>query len=144
MSGTNASKELLNLLNEAIAKKLQLSIQYPWQYVIWKGAKGFTVKDKLRKISIVEMKHAEDIAERLVYLGGKPTTKPTSIHIGETLKEMFERDRKDEEEAIHLCKKIIDLARKEGDEVTEKLFTDILADEEDHQDTFTRLLENLD
>jgi bacterioferritin (cytochrome b1) len=57
---------------------------------------------------------------------------------------MFERDRKDEEEAIHLCKKIIDLARKEGDEVTEKLFTDILADEEDHQDTFTRLLENLD
>jgi bacterioferritin len=144
MSGTNASKELLNLLNEAIAIKLQLSIQYPWQYVIWKGVKGFTVKDKLRKISIVEMKHAEDIAERLVYLGGKPTTKPTSIHIGESLKEMFERDRKDEEEAIHLCKKIIDLARKEGDEVTEKLFTDILADEEDHQDTFTRLLENLD
>jgi bacterioferritin len=143
MSGNQASKELLNLLNEAIAKKLQLSIQYPWQYVIWKGVKGFTVKDKLRKISIVEMKHAEEIAERLVYLGGKPTTKPTSIHVGETLKEMFEIDRKDEEEAIHLSKKIIDLARKEGDEVTEKLFSDILADEEDHHDTFTRLLENM-
>lgn len=144
MSKKRASKEQLNLLNEAIAIKLQLSIQYPWQYIIWKGVKGFTVKDKLRKISIVEMKHAEEIAERLVYLGGKPTTKPTSIHVGESLKEMFARDRDDEERAIHICKKVIDLARKEGDEVTETLFTDILADEEDHYDTFTRLLENID
>jgi bacterioferritin len=143
MSGTNASKELLDMLNEAIAKKLQLSIQYPWQYILWKGVEGFTVKDELRKISIVEMKHAEDIAERLVYLGGKLTTKPTPIHVGETLKEMFQRDRKDEEEEIHLCNKIIALARKEGDEVTEKLFTDILADEEDHYDTFTRWLKDM-
>lgn len=144
MAKSRASKKMLTLLNEAIAIKLQLSIQYPWQYVIWKGVKGFTVKDKLRKISIDEMKHAEEIAERLVYLGGKPTTKPTSIHVGETLKEMFERDRDDEAEAIRICKKIIDTARKEGDEVTEKLFTDILADEEDHYDTFLRLVKNID
>lgn len=143
MSRAAPSKELLDLLNEAIAKKLQLSIQYPWQYIIWKGVKGFTLKDSLRKISIHEMGHAEDIAERLVYLGGTLTTKPTPIHVGETLEEMLEQNRKDEEEAIDICKKIIALARAEEDEVTEKLFTEILGDEEDHFDTFVKLLASL-
>ncbi len=90
------------------------------------------------------MKHAEAIAERLAYLGGVPTTKPAPIFVGETLKEMIERDKADEEGAIELYKKIIKKARAEGDETTEKLFKDILQDEEDHHDTFVGLLEGDD
>ena len=71
-----ASKELLELLNSAIAREIQVSIQYMWQHVQWKGVKAFSIKDELRKIAITEMKHAEAIAERLVYLGGEPTTTP--------------------------------------------------------------------
>jgi len=136
-----ASKELLELLNKAIARELQVSIQYMWQHVQWSGVKGFAVHDELEKIAITEMKHAEVIAERLFYLGGIPTTKPTEIVVGKTLKQMIQRDVKDEENAIKLYKEIIARARKEKDEATELLFMSILKDEEDHHDTFTTLLE---
>lgn len=138
-----ASKELLELLNRAIARELQVAIQYMWQHVLWKGIKGFAVKEELKKIAITEMKHAEDIAERLAYLGGIPTTKPDPIFIGENLKEMIERDKKDEEEAIRLYKEIIKKAREEDDTTTARLFRKILADEEEHHDTFTGLLEEI-
>jgi bacterioferritin len=141
MASKKPSAELLNLLNQAIAREIQVSVQYMWQHVLWKGVKGFAVKDALKKTAISEMKHAEAIAERLNYLGGIPTTKPTPIFIGTTLKEMLETDRKDEEEAITMYKKIIEVARKQGDETTEFLFKEILSDEEEHHDLFTSLLE---
>ena len=138
-----ASKELLDLLNKAIARELQVSIQYMWQHVQCVGVKGFAVKGELKKIAITEMKHAEAIAERLNYLGGKPTTQPEPIKVGETLKEMIEQDKKDEEGAIKLYKEIIKKASEEGDETTRKLFEDILAEEEEHHDTFSTLLEDI-
>ena len=103
--------------------------------------KGYAVKDAFRKTAIGEMKHAEAIAERLNYLGGIPTTKPTPIFLGTTLQEMIETDKKDEETAITMYKKIIDVARKQGDETTELLFREILSDEEDHHGLFSSLIE---
>ncbi len=143
MKSPKASKQLLDLLNQAVARELQVSVQYMWQHVQCTGVKGFAVRDELKMIGIAEMKHAEEIAERLVYLGGKPTTKPTPIVVGDTLKKMLQTNKKDEEGAIALYRKIILVAREEGDEVTEKMFKEILADEEAHHDTFTGLLEDL-
>ncbi len=138
-----ASKELLDLFNEAIAREMQVSVQYMWQHVQWGGVKGFAVQSELEKIAIQEMKHAEAIAERLYYLGGIPTTKPNPIFVGTTLKEMILQDVKDEEGAIKLYNQIIEKAKKENDETTYHLFRDILEQEEDHHDTFTTLLEDL-
>jgi bacterioferritin len=138
-----ASKEMLDMLNKAIARELQVAVQYMWQHVMWKGVKGFAVKDELKSIAITEMKHAEEIAERLAYLGGTPTTKPEPIFIGENLKEMIKRDKEDEEGAIKLYKQAIEMAKKEGDEVTKRTFQKILADEEEHHDTFSGLLEEI-
>jgi len=107
------------------------------------GVKGFAVKEELKQIAIAEMKHAEMIAERLYYLGGQPTTLPTTIVVGKTLRDMVAQDVKDEEGAIKLYKEIIDVARAEEDEVTNRLFRAILADEEGHHDTFTTLLEEI-
>jgi bacterioferritin len=140
---TKVSKGLLDLLNQAIARELQVAIQYMWQHVQWGGVKGFAVQDELKSIGIAEMKHAEAIAERLYYLGGIPTTKPTPIFVGTTLKEMIAQDVKDEEGAVKLYKQIIERTRKENDETTYHLFRDIMAQEEDHHDTFTTLLEDL-
>jgi bacterioferritin len=140
---TKVSKELLDLLNQAIAREMQVAIQYMWQHVQWGGVKGFAVQDELKSIAIAEMKHAEAIAERLYYLGGIPTTKPTPIFVGTTLKEMVLQDVKDEEGAVKLYKQIVDKARKEKDETTTFLFEGILEQEEDHHDTFTTLLEDL-
>lgn len=135
------SEELKELLNKAIAREIQVAIQYMWQHVLWKGVQGFAVKDELKKIAITEMKHAEAIAERLSYLGGKPTTKPDPIFVGESLKEMIERDKKDEETAITLYRQIIQKAREEGDITTAHLFEGILEDEEEHHDFFSSLVE---
>jgi len=142
--GIKVSKQLLDLMNKGIASELQASIQYMWQHVQWSGVKGFAVKDELKSIAITEMKHAEAIAERLYYLGEIPTTEPTPIFVGETLKERLEADVKAEEEALVLYRQIIELARKEKDETTNRLFRQILADEEDHHDTFTTLLEKFE
>jgi bacterioferritin len=138
-----ASKEILDMLNKAIARELQVTIQYMWQHVMWKGVKGYAVKDALKSAAITEMKHAEEIAERLTYLGGTPTTKPEPIFVGGTLKEMLEHDKKDEEGAIALYKQAIAMAEKAGDPVTKRMFEKILADEEEHHDTFSGLLEEI-
>ncbi|MCS7258065.1 MAG: ferritin-like domain-containing protein [candidate division WOR-3 bacterium] len=137
------SNHLMELLNKAIARELQVSIQYMWQHVQWKGVKAFAIKDELKKIAITEMKHAEAIAERLNYLGGIPTTKPDPIFVGTDIKEMLSQDAKDEEGAITLYKEIIEVATRENDITTKKLFEAILADEEEHHDTFTGLLEEV-
>ena len=138
-----ASDALLKLLNEAIAREIQVAIQYMWQHVQWGGVKGFAVHSELQSIAVVEMKHAEAIAERLYYLGGIPTTKPSPIFVGSTLKEMIAQDVKDEANAIELYQRIVEKARQEGDETTNRLFREILQQEEGHHDTFTTLLEDL-
>lgn len=143
MFKAEASKELKELLNRAIARELQVSVQYMWQHVLWSGVKGLAVKEEFKKIAIQEMKHAEQIAERLYYLGERPTTKPAPIIVGENLREMIVQDVKDEETAIDLYREIIALTRKEGDETTNHLFRQILKEEEEHHDTFTTLLEDL-
>jgi bacterioferritin len=137
------SKKLLEILNKAIARELQVAIQYMWQHVQWSGVKGFAVHDELEKIAITEMKHAEKIAERLFYLGDIPTTKPEPITVGKSLKQMIAQDIKDEANAITLYKQIIEMAEKEGDTTTAFIFREILEDEEDHHDTFTTMLEDL-
>lgn len=138
-----ASKKLLDMLNGAIAREMQVSVQYMWQHVQWIGVKGYATKDAFASIAKQEMKHAETIAERLFYLGGIPTTKPDPINVGKTLKEMIAQDVKDEKKAMDMYKEIIELARKEGDETTAFIFMDILKDEEDHHDTFTTLIEQV-
>jgi bacterioferritin len=138
-----ASPDLLDLLNKAIARELQVSIQYMWHHILWKGLKHFAVKNELKKISIAEMKHAEEIAERLFFLGGNPTTQPDPIRLGNNLGEMLNADKEAEEAAIRLYKHIIQISEGEGDITTAHMFREILAAEEDHLDTFMSLLEEL-
>ena len=136
-----ASAKLLDMLNRAIAAELQASIQYMWQHVQWKGVEHFTVTEELKKIAVDEMKHSEKIAERLWYLGAKPTTQPAPIFVGDKLEEMLNFDVKAEVEAITLYKEIMQVAEKEGDVATKEIFEEIEEEEEEHHDFFTSLLE---
>ncbi|MCS7203886.1 MAG: ferritin-like domain-containing protein [Thermodesulfovibrio sp.] len=135
------SSELMEKLQRAVAREIQVSIQYMWQHVLAKGIKAEVVGKLFKEIAITEMKHAEKIAERISYHGGIPTTTPSPITIGNNLREMLEIDKKAEEEAIALYKEIIKLSEKEEDYVTRRLFEEILQDEEEHLDKFSSWLE---
>jgi len=111
-----------------------------WQHVQVTGMDGAVVEDIFRKTAIAEMKHAERLAERLDYLNGVPTTKPDPIFVGGSLIEMLKQDEQNEEEAINLYKQAIQVAAEEGDYTTRRLLEDILAEEENHINTFGKLL----
>jgi bacterioferritin len=134
------SQNLLDFLNKAIARELQVSIQYMWQHVQVTSLDGAVVESILRKVAIAEMKHAEKLAERLDFLDGVPTTEPEPVFVGGSLLEMLTQDQQDEEEAINLYKQAIQEAAKEGDYTTRRLLEEILAEEEDHVNTFGKLL----
>jgi bacterioferritin len=137
------SDKLKDLLNKAIAREIQVSIQYMWQHIEVVGVKGIAVQDKFQQTAIAEMKHAEKIAERLWYLGGTPTTKPAPIEVGKSMKEFLELDAKAEVEAIEMYREIIELANKKKDITTAFMFKEILEDEEEHHDLFTTMLEEV-
>ncbi len=134
------AEQLLELLNKAVAREIGVSIQYMWQHVMAMGMKSPEIKDIFEEIAIVEMKHAEKIAERLFYLGGTPTTKPTPIQVGDSLEEMIQLDLNAENEALVLYSEIIKVAGSEEDSTTRLLFEEIMSEEEEHKHTFTILL----
>ena len=140
---TKVSDELKALLDSAVAREIQVSVQYMWQHVQVMGVKAVAVADEFRTVAIDEMKHAEMIAERLWYLGGTPTTKPAPITVGKTLQDFLELDTQAEVEAVELYRKIIALAHKEGDVTTAHMFEGILEAEEEHHDLFTTMLEEI-
>ena len=161
MEHSEGSSELLDLLNKAVARELQVSIQYMLQHGVEAG-KVAAVSGKprgarqskfvashsmvwlpgstLKKIAIAEMRHAEAIVERVVVLGGRPTTEPAPVTIDGTVKDMLANDKEQERTAIHLYMHIIEVAEKHHDDDTRTLFERILADEKKHYRVFSELL----
>lgn len=164
MEKIEASKGLLDSLNNALARELQVSIQYMLQHATWGGVETLLKKKQLlskqgkfvashspvyfpgtnlKKIAITEMRHAERIGERIIHLGGILTAKPAPITIGAILREIIENDKMLEEDAIQLYTQIIDDSIKEPDRITEKMFRQILEDERKHHNIFTSMLEKM-
>lgn len=162
MNKVAVSSKLLDLLNQALARELQVSVQYMLQHAVGAGQSVagtaqfssekqvkfvashslyFLPGATLKKIAITEMRHAEAISERIVLLGGEPTTQPSKITVDKTINAMLENDREQERSAIELYEKIITTAEKMNDGQTAGLFRMILKDEEKHHQTFSALLQ---
>jgi bacterioferritin len=135
-----ATNKIVEMLNQARARELGVIIQYMRQHYEGDGMQSPAILEIFKELAIEEMKHAESFGERIVYLGGTPTTKPDPIRKSDTLKGMIADDLKSEEEAIELYRKAVILCDKEGDPVTRLLFEEILTDEEAHKDTLQTLL----
>jgi bacterioferritin len=141
-----ATSEYISLLNQAVSREIQVSIQYMLQHtkmekLVRKVIPENILLDKttydavgkfLKEIAIEEMKHAADIMERIYYLGGPATTKSGKPVIGNSLSEFAKLGVKAEEEALVLYRKIIKAAREIGDRETRKLFEKIYSAEEQH------------
>ncbi len=83
---TKVGDKLKGMLNDTIAREIAVFIQYMWQHVQVIGVKGIAAQDQFKKTAITELKHAEGIDERLWYLEGPPTTQPSAITVGGSLK----------------------------------------------------------
>ena len=134
------SKKLIDALNKGRSRELRVAIEYMRQHYLAEGLESPGFVGLIKQIAITEMKHAEAFAERIVYLGGDPTTKPDPIKTQKTLRAMIENDIEAEEEAVALYKSLIKLAASEGDSTTRTMMESILGDEEAHLDQFKTLL----
>ena len=134
------TQKIIEELNKARARELQVVIQYMIQHYTATGVESLPVADMFKAAAIDEMKHAESLGERIDYLGGVPTKEPNPINAGASLTEMLELDLKAEEEAIALYRDIIKLCADEGDVTSRRMMEDILATEEDHRRDFLTAL----
>jgi len=141
-----ASQDYIDLLNQAVSREIQVSIQYALQHakmekLIRKCIAENILLDKttydavgkfLKEFAIQEMKHAGAVMERIYYLGGEATTKGNTPVIGDSLSEFAKNGVKAEEEALTLYRKIIEASGKIGDWETRELFEKIYGEEEKH------------
>jgi bacterioferritin len=89
----------------------------------------------IKKQSIDEMKHAEELIERILFLDGSPSlTELLSLNIGQNVKAQFENDLKLETGAVGMYNEAIRICREEGDNASADLFEKLLKDEEQHVD----------
>lgn len=134
------SKKIIDALNLDRAYELAAIIQYMGHHYEAEGMESPAVIDIFKKIAMDEMKHAEKLAERIVYLGGVPVQKPTEIIRGGDLKKMIKDDLAAENEAIKRYKEHIKLCEEEADPTTRLMLEGILSQEEGHADTWETTL----
>lgn len=89
----------------------------------------------IKKQSIDEMKHAETLIERILFLDGTPNmTELMQLEIGQNVKAQLENDLRLEVSAVAQYNRAVKIAREEGDNTSRELFEKILKDEEQHVD----------
>ncbi len=88
----------------------------------------------IKKQSIGEMKHAEVLMERILFLDGSPSMQPLELTVGGNVKAMIESDLALEVGAVKQYNDSVTIATKEGDNGSRDLLVALLKDEEEHVD----------
>lgn len=134
------TKKIIDALNIDRAYELSAIIQYMGHHYEAEGIESPAVIEIFKETAMDEMKHAEKLGERIVYLGGVPVQKPTDVKRGGDLKSMIKDDLKAENGAIERYKKHIKLCDELGDTTTRLMLEEILSQEEGHADTWETTL----
>ena len=138
----DTAQAIIALLNDILAGELAAINQYFLHAKMCKNWGYHRLADLIRKESIDEMRHAEQLIDRILFLDGLPNVqKLGKILIGETVKEQFELDRGLEVEAIPRLNAAIETCRAAGDNGTRLMLEPILAAEEEHLDWLDTQLE---
>ena len=127
--------KVIEFLNQALTNELTAINQYWLHYRVLKDWGVEKLAKKEREESIDEMKHADELAERILFLEALPNFQ--AIHrlkVGETVEEILKADLALEMEAIPLLRDAIEHSEKVRDFVSRDLFSSILESEEEHVD----------
>ncbi len=128
-------REIISALNEVLAAELVAINQYFLHAKMCQNWGYHRLAKHSRDESIDEMKHAEALSERILFLEGLPNfQRLDKLNIGQTVPEQLQSDLDLEYAASKRLNSFIALCRDKGDSVTEELFRSILKGEEEHID----------
>jgi len=150
--GYSADREtVVRLLNEALATELVCVLRYKRHHFMAAGIHADSVSSEFAEHAAEEQMHADQIAERIVQLGGEPNFAPDGLSTrshaeyvaGNTLVEMIKEDLVAERIAIDSYREMINYLGAD-DPTTRRMLEEILAKEEEHADDLVTLLEGMD
>ena len=121
-------------LNEALREELTAINQYFIHAEMCHNWGYHKLGAYIRKQSIDEMKHAEQLIERILFLDGTPKMEYLDLNVGGNVRAQLEADHKLEVNAVAMYNKAIRVSRDAGDDQSRALFTKLLQDEEEHVD----------
>ncbi|RTL68492.1 MAG: bacterioferritin [Pseudonocardiaceae bacterium] len=137
--------EIISLLNEQLTSELTAINQY-FLHAKMQQNWGLTkLAAYTRAESIDEMRHAEKITDRILFLEGLPNYQRLfQLRVGQTVREQLQSDLAIELEVVERLRPGVAMCRSKGDITTANLFEEILADEEHHIDYIETNLELMD
>jgi bacterioferritin len=141
------AKQTISILNEALATEIVCVLRYMHHYFMATGVHGMAVRDEFKEHADAEREHADEIAERIQQLGGKPDFNPASLlqrsvsqYVeGETLADMIREDLIAERIVIEVYQKMIRHFA-DHDPTTRVMIEHILREEEEHASDLSDLL----
>ena len=127
--------KVIALLNEALKEELTAINQYFLHAEMCENWHYDKLGSYIKKQSIDEMKHAEVLIERILFLDGAPNlTELMKLTVGQNVREQLESDLKLEIGAVGMYNRAVQVSRDEGDNASRELFERLLKDEEEHVD----------
>jgi bacterioferritin len=141
---------VVDVLNQALATEIVCVLRYKNHYYMARGTRGQIVAEELLEHATEEQRHADQLAERIVQLGGIPRFDPeglatrshTEYREGDSLRQMVCEDLVAERIAVETYTEMIRWIG-EGDPTTRRVLESILESEEEHADDLAELLEDL-
>jgi bacterioferritin len=129
------SQKVIDMLNEALKEELTAISQYFLHSEMCENWHYNRLGSYIKKQSIDEMKHAEELIERILFLDGVPNmTELMHLTVGKNVRAQLESDLQLEIAAVAMYNRAAELARAESDNASRELFERLLRDEEEHVD----------
>jgi bacterioferritin len=126
--------KVIKELNDALREELTAINQYFLHAEMCENWGYKKLADYIKKQSIDEMKHAEVLIERVLFLDGTPSMEPLKLTVGGTVRHMIESDLALELGAVKQYNAAVQIATQEKDNGSRDLLVKLLKDEEDHVD----------
>lgn len=126
--------KVITFLNQVLKAELTAVNQYFLHAEMCENWGYKKLADYIKKQSIDEMKHAEVLIERVLFLDGTPSMEPLKLNVGVTVRQMIEADLALELGAVKQYNAAVQIATQEKDNGSRDLLVQLLKDEEDHVD----------
>jgi bacterioferritin len=128
-----AVKDLVNALNEDLAREYQAIIAYTVYSNVISGAKWMNIAGELKKHAAEELQHAMIIADQIDYLGGMPTATPKPVKLSDKPEDMLQFDLDNETETIRNYRERVRQAEALGHYALAEQLRTIISQEQEHQ-----------